>query len=302
MKRFLRNTLLLGSFLLLASAPASVKAANNVLYMPRVDAFTLAVENNDLLPTANEYTNMIIADVDNFVNVRTEPSTEAGISGRLYAQSVAKIIKYSPIDASWIQIQSGDVTGYVKSDFFLIGSQASEILQAKADKGETLTYAVSMDEIIAQIKAQEALKKEQQKAQQTANPTVAAVISEDSAQLRQNIVDYALQYVGNPYVHGGNSLTTGTDCSGFTSLIFAEFGYSLSRTPSGQLSSNGKKIEYSAIQPGDIICYSSNGKTCTHVAIYIGDGQVVHAANSKKGIIIGQADYNPIIGVKNVID
>lgn len=300
MKRFLRNTLLLSSFLLLAS-PFPAQAANASLYMPRVDAFSLAEESPAFLPQADEYTNMIIANVDNFVNVRTEPNTEAGISGRLYAQSVAKIIKYSPIDDSWIQIQSGDVTGYVKSDFFLTGTEAGDILKSKAANGESLTYAVSMDEIIAQIKAQEALKKEKKKAAES-SPAVAAVISEDSAQLRQNIIDYAVQFVGNPYVHGGNSLTNGTDCSGFTSLIFAEFGYSLSRTPSGQLSSNGTKIEYSAIQPGDIICYSSNGKTCTHVAIYIGDGQVVHAANAKKGIVIGKADYNPIIGVKNIID
>ena len=116
-------------------------------------------------------------------------------------------------------------------------------------------------------------------------------------------MDYALQYVGSKYVHGGSSLATGTDCSGFTCFIYAEFGYSISRTPEGQLSSAGRSIDYSQSQPGDIICYSSNGgASCTHVAFYIGDGQIVHAANSRKGVIIGRADYSPIIGIKNVID
>ena len=73
--------------------------------------------------------------------------------------------------------------------------------------------------------------------------------------------------------------------------------------PKGQYSGAGRSIDYSEIQPGDIICYSSNGgKSCTHVALYIGDGQIVHAANSRKGVIVGEADYSPIIGVKNVID
>ena len=68
----------------------------------------------------------------------------------------------------------------------------------------------------------------------------------------------------------------GTDCSGFTSLIYAEFGYSVSRTPAGQLSNAGRSISYSEIQPGDIICYGSKGK-CTHVAMYIGDGRYIHS-------------------------
>ena len=113
-------------------------------------------------------------------------------------------------------------------------------------------------------------------------------------------MDYSMQFLGNKYVHGGNSLVTGTDCSGFTSLIYAEFGYALSRTPAGQLSGAGRGIDYSEIQPGDIICYGKS--KCTHVALYIGDGQIIHAANSKKGVVIYEADYDNILGVRNVID
>ena len=125
----------------------------------------------------------------------------------------------------------------------------------------------------------------------------------DNAELRAAIVEYAMQYLGNVYVHGGKSLDSGTDCSGFTCFIYADFGYSISRTPSGQLSSAGRSIDYSEIQPGDIICYTSNGgRSCTHVGLYIGDGQIIHAANSRKGVIISNADYSTIMGVKNVID
>ena len=122
-------------------------------------------------------------------------------------------------------------------------------------------------------------------------------------ELRRAIVDYALQYVGSNYVHGGTSLATGTDCSGFTCFVYSDFGYSISRTPSGQYNGAGRSISYGEIQPGDIICYSSNGgKSCTHVGLYIGDGQIVHAANSRKGVITSAADYSPIIGIRNVID
>ncbi|MBO4749560.1 MAG: SH3 domain-containing protein [Lachnospiraceae bacterium] len=122
-------------------------------------------------------------------------------------------------------------------------------------------------------------------------------------ELRNSLVEYALQFVGNSYVNGGNSLTNGTDCSGFTKLIYAQYGYSLGRTPASQLSSAGRSVDYSEIQKGDIICYSSNGgASCTHVAIYIGDGMVVHAANSKKGICTQKAIYSTIMGVKNIID
>ncbi len=124
-----------------------------------------------------------------------------------------------------------------------------------------------------------------------------------NAELRAAIVAYALGFVGDKYVSGGTSLATGTDCSGFTCFIYADYGYSISRTPEGQYSGAGRAIDISEIQPGDIVCYSSNGgKSCTHVAMYIGDGQVVHAANSRKGVITSKVEYEPIIGVRNVID
>ena len=124
-----------------------------------------------------------------------------------------------------------------------------------------------------------------------------------SVELRKAIIDYAMQFLGNRYINGGQSLVTGTDCSGFTMYVLREFGYSISRTPQGQYTSAGRRISYSQAQPGDIICYSSNGgRSCTHVAFYIGNGKILHAANSKDGVKISPATYTDIYAVKNVID
>ena len=105
----------------------------------------------------------------------------------------------------------------------------------------------------------------------------------------QQIADFAVQYVGNPYVWGGTSLTEGADCSGFTQTVFANFGLYLSRTAESQ-SYGGTSISLDNLQPGDLLFYNSTG-CIDHVAIYIGGGQIVHAANSRKGIIISNAYY-----------
>ena len=122
--------------------------------------------------------------------------------------------------------------------------------------------------------------------QDTQNGPGSAVY--DSA-VRTAIVAYAKQFLGNPYVYGGTSLTNGADCSGFTMRIFEHFGVSIGRTSRDQ-ASNGKQISLSEIQPGDLLFYAS-GKTINHVALYIGDGKIIHASTSKTGIIISNAYY-----------
>lgn len=122
--------------------------------------------------------------------------------------------------------------------------------------------------------------------QDTQNGPGSAVY--DSA-VRTAIVAYAKQFLGNPYVYGGISLTNGADCSGFTMRIFEHFGVSTGRTSRDQ-ASNGKQISLSEIQPGDLLFYAS-GKTINHVALYIGDGKIIHASTSKTGIIISNAYY-----------
>ena len=307
-----------------------------------------------------------IAQVNDYVNVRSLPSTDGEIVGRLYNGAVAQIQSTAGDNNTWFQIISGNVTGYIKAEYFLSGEEATAVMdtyvktyatiladrlnvrkEASASAKRTgyleqeeqvlvlenlgdwlhIQYTDTTDGYIAKEYTQltesylYALTPEEEATQksiyQTRNSRIQttetakpentkiefpATTYTSNEELRKAIVENAMQYVGDKYVHGGNSLETGTDCSGFTMLIMAEYGYSISRTPSGQYSSAGRSIDYSEIQPGDIICYTSNGTSCTHVAFYIGDGQIVHAANSRKGVIVGKADYSTILGIKNVID
>lgn len=111
----------------------------------------------------------------------------------------------------------------------------------------------------------------------------------------QQVADYALQFVGNPYVYGGTSLTNGADCSGFTMSVYAKFGVKLPHSSSAQRSS-GRGVSYSQAKAGDIICYSG------HVAIYIGNGQIVHASNERDGIKVSTATYKTILTVRRILE
>lgn len=240
------------------------------------------------------------------LNVRQEPDIEAKRIGYVDKGEKVKILEDC---GEWLKVQYTDSReGYIAGEYVTVW--------------EEFIYAKSIEEERAELEAQRALAEREKVSEQAAPEQTASeqttegqeavgttenVIPPDTSyatndELRASIVEYASQYLGNAYVHGGSSLENGTDCSGFTCFVYAEFGYSISRTPSGQYSSAGRSIDYSEAKPGDIICYSSGGKGCTHVGLYIGDGQIIHEANSRKGVIISNADYSTIIGVKNVID
>lgn len=114
----------------------------------------------------------------------------------------------------------------------------------------------------------------------------------------QEIVDYALQFEGNPYVYGGTSLTNGADCSGFVMSVFANFGYELPRVAASQYASSTLK-DLSELEVGDLVFYGSG---ITHVALYIGDGQIIHASNSRTGIIISDYDYDTPVAAGTYLD
>lgn len=224
------------------------------------------------------------------LNVRQEPNVETKRIGYIDKGEKVEILENL---GDWLQIRYTDSkTGYVAAEYVTVA--------------EEFVYAKTLEEIAAEQAARKALEQRQNVSETQAAEDTAVTVTPPSGEystneeLRAEIVAYAMQFLGNRYVHGGQSLETGTDCSGFTSLIYAQFGYSISRTPAGQLSNAGKSISYSEVQPGDIICYGS--RRCTHVALYIGDGQIIHAANSRKGVVTQRADYDNILGVKNLID
>lgn len=225
------------------------------------------------------------------LNVRKEPDINSKRIGYINNGERVKLLENQ---GEWLKIQyTGNSTGYVAAEYVTIV--------------EEFVYAKTLEEEAAEIAARKALEarkreSEQQVAENTSiTVTPPAESYSSNAELRSQIIEYSMQFVGNKYVHGGQTLSGGTDCSGFTSLIYAEFGYSLSRTPGGQLSGAGRSVDYSNAQPGDIICYGS-GQTCTHVALYLGDGQIIHSANPRKGVVTQAAGFDTIIGVKSVVD
>lgn len=122
----------------------------------------------------------------------------------------------------------------------------------------------------------------------------ALIDAAGGSELGKQVAKYACQYIGNPYVAGGTSLTNGADCSGFTYRVYSDFGYRLPRTSTEQRSA-GTGVNYSDAQPGDLICYSG------HVALYIGGGKIVHASTQKTGIKVGNAEYRTILAVRRII-
>lgn len=122
----------------------------------------------------------------------------------------------------------------------------------------------------------------------------ALIDAASGSDLGKQVAKYACQYIGNPYVAGGTSLTNGADCSGFTYRVYSDFGYRLPRTSTEQRSA-GTGVNYSEAQPGDLICYSG------HVALYIGGGKIVHASTQKTGIKVGNAEYRTILAVRRII-
>ena len=235
-----------------------------------------------------EYLDMAFANVTSFLYVRSEPTKESEYVGKLYPGYAAKIT--GPV-GEWTAVESGDVTGYVKTEYILTGAEAqtyAENLVTEAQqegKEEAFTYAVSRKSEEAQM-----TQEVQENVQQTETTEVSAQLASNG----QAIVDYACQFIGNPYVWGGTSLTDGADCSGFVQSVFAHFGISLPRTTYDQINA-GVEVSYDQAMPGDLICYDG------HIGIYIGNGQIVNAQNPEQGIGISPATYTTILSVRRIV-
>lgn len=237
-----------------------------------------------------EYLDMAFANVTSFLYVRSEPTKESEYVGKLYPGYAAKIT--GPV-GEWTAVESGDVTGYVKTEYILTGAEAqtyaenlvTEAQQEGKEEAEAFTYAVSRKSEEAQMT---------QEVQGNVQQTETTEVSAQPASNGQVIVDYACQFIGNPYVWGGTSLTDGADCSGFVQSVFAHFGISLPRTTYDQIYA-GVEVSYDQAMPGDLICYDG------HIGIYIGNGQIVNAQNPEQGIGISPATYTTILSVRRIV-
>ena len=275
------------------------------------------------------YTNLGIAQADGNINVREVPGTEAEIVGKLPNNAGCEIIG---TDGDWTQIESGKVKGYVKSEYLMTGeaaiAKAQEVKQTVAtvttttlyvrDEANTDSHVITMMPEGEELEVLEVLDgwvkinvdsdegyvssdyvsiaTELPKAQTMTEVRYGQGVSD----VRVSLVSYATQFVGNPYVWGGTSLTRGADCSGFVMSVFANYGISLPHSSRAQANC-GTKISASDAQPGDLFFYG-NGSSINHVAIYIGGGRVVHASSPKSGIKISGAYYRTPVKVVRVIN
>lgn len=149
---------------------------------------------------------------------------------------------------------------------------------------------VSSENVDTDVSAEESVDNSETEEEAQSGPT--------EEELRAQIVDFALQFEGNPYVYGGTSLTNGADCSGFVMSVFAQFGYSLPRVAADQYYQSVQK-SVADLEPGDLVFYGSG---ISHVALYIGDGQIIHASTSASGIKISNYDYETPVGVGTYIE
>ena len=276
------------------------------------------------------YQNLGIANVENNLNIRATASETAKLVGKLPRNAACEILSQ---EGEWSQITSGNVEGYVKTEFLFTGiealSKARELISvyAKVDadalkvrlepnldaevyttvaQGEKLEYVdtlesgwveVLLDDETVYVSGDYVTVEE---ALDTAVTMTELLYGEGVSDIRVSICEFAKQYVGNRYVYGGSSLTNGTDCSGFTMRAFQNFGISLPHSSSAQ-AGMGTKINASEAKPGDLFFYGSSSGRINHVALYIGGGQVVHASSPKTGIKINSAYYRTPVKVVRII-
>lgn len=268
------------------------------------------------------YTNIGIAEVESGnLNVRAEASTSGKLVGKMPKGSACEVLEiYS--DIGWAHIKSGEVDGYVSTEFLLTGPdaklRANELVrtvvvadtdglrvrdEASTDgavytqvpEGEEMDYVdtqegwyqVDIDGDNLFVSAEFSHVEERL---DTAITMSELLYGQGVSDVRVDLVEYAKQFLGNPYVWGGTSLTKGTDCSGFVMGVYKHFGITLSHSSRAQ-AGEGTRISYSELQPGDLVFYANSSGTINHVAIYIGGGRVISASNPKSGIRINKYNY-----------
>ncbi len=274
------------------------------------------------------YTNLGVVQVDGNLNVREAPGTDASLVGKMPNNAGCEIMSE---EGEWTKISSGEVTGYVKSEYLLTGeaavAKAEEVKQTIATVTTTTLYVRSEPTTDSSIITSMPMGEELEVVElldgwvkinvDSDEGYVSADYVDVSVQLKKamtmtevrygqgvsdvrvSLVQYATQFIGKPYVWGGTSLTRGADCSGFVLSVFANYGVSLPHSSRAQANC-GSSISASEAKPGDLFFYG-NGRSINHVAIYIGNGQVVHASSPKSGIKISGAYYRTPVKVVRII-
>lgn len=241
---------------------------------------------------------MAIANTDG-VNVRSEPNTESSIWTQI--ASSEKFLVASQQDG-WVEIELDDSTAFISSDYVDVKYGLNEaipytpVVEAPA-KGNGSTGSSKPSGGTTSKPGKGGSSKP---SGGSTNDGAAGSSAGSVSSKRAQIANYAVQFVGNPYVWGGTSLTNGADCSGFTMSVMAHFGVSLPHSSSAQAGC-GRSIKSSQMRPGDLVFYSGSGGGINHVALYIGNGQVVHASSKRTGIKISSWNYRSPSKIVNVL-
>ena len=284
----------------------------------------------------NFYDRPGVSNVSNYLNIRAGAGENEKIIGKLPSYAGCEILE----DANgWYKISSGGITGYVKSDYILTGDEAKQAAMnhaelmaiVHADRLNARTEPSTDAKIWTQISENERYHVAEQldgwvkiefdesgegdgddeisaayvssefvEVRYALSEAIKFSPTEESASLRSRIVNYAMKFLGNPYVWGGTSLTKGADCSGFTMSVMKNFGISLPHY-SGSQAKSGKRIKSSEMRPGDLVFYGNSRGRINHVAMYIGNGQVINAASRRSGIKISTWNYRTPICIVDVI-
>ena len=210
--------------------------------------------------------------------VRQEPTTESSILGMVPDEE--ELLVTEELDG-WVKVNIEEGDGYVSTEYVNLKTEFVE--------------AESREEEEARLKKEEEARRKTQDAPAGQESTGGQAVSySGDGSMGSSVVEYALQFVGNPYVYGGTSLTNGADCSGFVMSVYANFGVSLPHSSTADRSQGYAVDGLENAIPGDLVCYSG------HVGIYIGNGQIVHASTSKTGIVVGNASYRKVLAVRRI--
>ena len=216
------------------------------------------------------------------VNVLEDKNTAANVIGTMNQGNLCYILDDS--DKDWLYVESGDVRGFVERKYLTSGEEVKKQVESAGEDSYTL--------------ARELVEPEDNGA--LYYTLTSTQMGTPAGEVRQSIIEYASQFVGNPYVWGGTSLTDGADCSGFVQQIYKAYGYDLPRVAAAQ-SQYGTQIALEDAQPGDLIFYAENGYVY-HVAMYAGNGTTIEAANETQGIIYGTVNTKDAVWATRIID